>query len=279
MVAAMGCWAGNDVFVKLCAERVAAGPILAVRGAFACAMMLAIVLVGRHWRDWRALLRPLVALRCALEFGAALTSVWALSLAALATVTAITMLAPLLATAGAIALRWEQRDPTRSSALTVGFAGALLVVAPWEIQQPSPAGIASAIVCALFLALRDLASRKLAQAVSAPLLTGVTTATACLAGLALWASGDPSSAPLEAASIGLLALAAIGACIGNLLLLHALRLSDVGLVMPFRFTLLLWAAVLGGLVWDERPAPSAWLGMALIALGGTLCLRRSASSA
>lgn len=273
MVVAMGCWAGNDALVKLCAGQLPAGPILALRGAFALVLLLAVLALGRYGAHWRALARPLVALRCALEFGAALTAVWALSLAPLATVTALAMLAPMLAALGAAGMGWERTDRWRTLAIGVGMCGALLVVAPWHGPGAEPWGIASGLACALCLAARDLSTRQLAHAIPAPVLTLATTATACIAGLGLWVFDAGASHPVQATSVWALAGAAVCATAANLCLMRALRLSAVGALMPLRFTLLPWAALLGALIWDEHPTPAAWIGLGLIALGGIAGLR------
>lgn len=273
MAAAMACWAVNDALVKRCAQDLSVPQILAVRGLFAVALSLALVLLARerprpHW-----LLRPEVALRCALEVTTAASATWALSLAPLGVVTAISMTAPLWAVMGAQLLGWEIRAWPRLLGVLAGLAGALLVVQPWQNQPPAPAGVAAAFVCALCLAARDLSTRRAAQALSAPQLTLMTSASVGIAGVIAWQVLPPAQ-PLTTGHLVWLAAAALGATAGNLLLVAALRRGDLGRVMPLRFSLLLWSTLLGMLIWQERPSAMTWLGLALIAATGAAALRK-----
>jgi drug/metabolite transporter (DMT)-like permease len=273
MSAAMACWAGNDALVKLCAGTLAVGPILTLRGVFALMLVVGMLALARERPELQALLKWPVALRCGLEFGAAFSSAWALSRAPLATVTALTMLAPLLAAVGAVCLRWERAQRQRLLAVALGLGGAILVVQPWHSERPDLGGVAAALVCAVCLAARDLSTRAVAPLLSPRLLTAATTATVCVAGAVLWWAGAPVVPAAIVGALWMLAAAATCATAGSLLLVHALRRSEIGAVMPFRFSLMLWAALLGLLMWDERPSASGWLGLALIATAGIAALR------
>ncbi|WP_295380776.1 DMT family transporter [uncultured Pseudacidovorax sp.] len=273
MAAAMGCWAGNDALVKLCAHDLSVTQILAIRGLFASALALTLVLLARERLQPRALTRPAVALRCTLELATAASATWALAHAPLGVVTAITMTAPMLAVLGAQLLGWEARAWTRLLGVLAGLFGALLVVQPWQNQQPPLTGVAAAFICALCLAARDLSTRRLAQTLSARAMTLLTSATVGLAGLGVWQATAPAT-PITPSHWGLLAGAALCATAGNLLLVAALRSTHVGRVMPLRFSLLLWSTLLGMLIWQERTSALTWIGLVLIAATGAAALRK-----
>ncbi|SIR71360.1 Permease of the drug/metabolite transporter (DMT) superfamily [Pseudacidovorax sp. RU35E] len=271
----MGCWAGNDALVKLCAHDLSVTQILAIRGLFASSLALTLVLLARERLQPRALTRPAVALRCTLELATAASATWALAHAPLGVVTAITMTAPMLAVLGAQLLGWEARAWTRLLGVLAGLFGALLVVQPWQNQQPPLAGVAAAFICALCLAARDLSTRRLAQALSARAMTLLTSATVGLAGLGAWQATTPAPS-VTPWHWGLLAGAALCATAGNLLLVAALRSTHLGRVMPLRFSLLLWSTLLGMLIWQERPSTLTWAGLTLIAATGAAALRKRA---
>ena len=130
MVAAMACYALNDAFVKLSTLQFRPGQIMAVRGLFATAMVAAIAFNAGELKNWRTLLRPVVGWRSLIEITTAASSVAALALAPLATVTVFMMTAPLMITVCAMVLGWERPRGLRVLAAAIGFAGVLLVVQP-----------------------------------------------------------------------------------------------------------------------------------------------------
>ncbi|MDP9995283.1 drug/metabolite transporter (DMT)-like permease [Variovorax boronicumulans] len=264
MLVAMACYVGNDVFVKLAAQSLPPGQVLAVRGAFATIFVLAI---ARGARDgWRAALRPLVSVRCGLEITTALTSVIALSLAPLATVSTLMMTAPLMIAATAMALRWEPWRGGRLWAAAAGFAGVLLVIQPAARPEVPAAGLACALLCAASLAARDLVTRRIPVTIPSSFIAVATTLAVCLAGLLLGLVEHWT--PLTRYELGMLAAAAGCAALGNYALIVACRGVDLSVVTPFRYSLVLWALLLGYAIWGDMPRPQAAIGVLLIVAAG-----------
>ena len=264
MLMAMGCYVLNDVFVKLVAQSLPPGQVLAVRGAFATVFVLAI---ARGTRDsWRMALRPLVGVRCGLEVTTALASVVALSLAPLATVSTLMMTAPLMIAATAMALRWEPWRGGRLLAAAAGFGGVLLVIQPAARPDVPPAGLACALLCAASLAARDLVTRRIPATIPSSTIAVATTLAVCLAGLLLglverWTA-------LTRYELGMLAAAAGCAALGNYALIVACRGVDLSVVTPFRYSLIVWALLLGYEIWGDMPRPQAAVGVLLIVAAG-----------
>lgn len=269
MLVAMGCYVLNDVFVKLAAQSLPPGQVLAVRGAFATLFVLA--LARRTRAGWRTALRPIVGGRCGLEITTALSSVVALSLAPLATVSTLMMTAPLMIAATAMALRWEPWHGGRLLATAAGFAGVLLVIQPSARSEIPAAGLACALLCAASLAARDLVTRRIPAAVPSSIIAVATTLAVCLAGLLLglverWA-------PLTRHELGMLAVAAGCAALGNYALIVACRAVDLSVVTPFRYSLIVWALLLGYAIWGDMPRPEAAAGVVLIVAAGAFTIR------
>lgn len=264
MLVAMGCYVLNDVFVKLAAQSLPPGQVLAVRGAFATIFVLAIARGMRA--GWRTALRPLIGVRCGLEVTTALASVVALSLAPLATVSTLMMTAPLMIAATAMALRWEPWRGGRLLATAAGFAGVLLVIQPSARPDVPVAGLACALLCAASLAARDLVTRRIPVTIPSSTIAVATTLAVCLAGLLLgimerWA-------PLTRQEFGVLAAAAGCAALGNYALIVACRGVDLSVVTPFRYSLIVWALLLGYTIWGDIPRPQAAVGVLLIVAAG-----------
>ena len=265
MLAAMACYAVNDTFVKLTASTLPPGQVLAVRGAFATFVGLLIARAA-HLPPTRLAGGRLLALRCVLEVTTALTSVLALASAPLATTTAVMMSAPLVIGLASAMLGWEPWRGARAGAALVGFVGVLMVAQPWAGSGQLDAGIGYAFLCAASLAARDLVTRRLPATVSSAAVAVLTTAAVCLAGVALgarerWEAVAPSA-------VGCLAVAAVCTAFGNLALIAACRESDLGVVTPFRYSLVVWAMLLGFLVWGEVLDPVSLAGVALICGAG-----------
>lgn len=69
-------------------------------------------------------------------------------------------------------------------------------------------------------------------------------------------------------------LVAIGvlALLGDALLLGALRHADASTIAPLQYTQLLWAGLIGWLVFGEIPRTDTFAGMTLIVASGVLLL-------
>jgi drug/metabolite transporter (DMT)-like permease len=72
----------------------------------------------------------------------------------------------------------------------------------------------------------------------------------------------------------------IGICgtTGHLLFVHAYKLADISLVEPAMFTRMIWAAIIGYVVFLEFPEFWTWIGAGVIVIGTTLLARRESRS-
>jgi len=275
MLMAMFAYAMNDAFVKATAHALPTGQVLAVRGVFATACVLLVLQVKGQSALRGLAFHPLLAVRCGLEITTALSSVLALTRAPIATVTAIMMTAPLMVGMASSALGWESWQPRRLVLSLTGLAGVLSVVQPWNrsVATGFDSGIGLAAICAISLATRDLVTRRLPSAIPSSSVTMLITAAVCGAGFLLGLSEQWQ--PLRASSAGLLLLAAIATAAGNHALLAACRNTDLSVIAPFRYSLLLWSVLLGMLFWNEWPTDSTVVGIALLATAGILASRRT----
>lgn len=273
MVCAMALYVLNDALVKLTTRHFGPGQILAVRGLFATVVVAALAYRAGQLRDWRSLCRPIVGVRSALEIATAASSVAALSLAPLATVTAIMMAAPLIIVMATAALGWEPPRGRRIAAALLGFSGVMLVIKPSASLDGFDWGVAFALLCAASLAARDLVTRAIPPAVPSVLIALVTTMAVSVAGVALGTFETWQA--LDRAETAILAFAAICAALGNYALIAACRGVDLSVVTPFRYTIILWAIFLGYLGWGEAPDVPSMLGIALISATGLYSLYTS----
>ena len=78
----------------------------------------------------------------------------------------------------------------------------------------------------------------------------------------------------DAATLGLLVAGGLIGGVGQLLLTEALRRAPVAVVAPFDYTQLVWASILGFLVWGETPKPLTLVGALVVAGSGIYILFR-----
>jgi drug/metabolite transporter (DMT)-like permease len=265
----MACFVSNDTLVKYVSQSLPAPQLIFLRGAFATVLLLAIALGMGATRQMASLLDRRVLLRAlfdALATFAYLTSLFHLPIG---NATAINMATPLVITVFAVVLLRERVALARWLAIAVGFTGVLLVV------QPSGTAFnAYALLCVVATVLhagRDLTTRTIAVAIPSILVT-VSTALAVTLLAAAW-SAVTGWQPIAARQVGLLAAASLFLSGGYYLLTIAMRGGEMSVIAPFRYTGLLFAIVLGYLVWGDVPNALAWTGIALLVAAGLYVLR------
>jgi len=84
---------------------------------------------------------------------------------------------------------------------------------------------------------------------------------------------------VTASQLGLLAAASVFLCGGYFLLIVSMRGGEMSVIAPFRYTGLLFALVLGYLVWGDAPNALAWAGIALLVAAGLYVLHSQRSRA
>jgi drug/metabolite transporter (DMT)-like permease len=270
MCIAMALFVINDTLVKIAAAELPTAQILFVRGLFASALICAVVWRQGLHRELRVLRDRAVLGRCLIELFVAYTYIAALAHLAIADITAILLLSPLMITVMAALVLKEPVRWRRWAAVIAGFLGMLLVIKP---GAPSFQGAAIlAVLSTMGVALRDVTTRNLSK--DAP-----TLLIAAASVVVLMASGGLLSlvapwVPVSAANLVVLACAAVTVLIGNIAIIIAFRDVDVSAVSPFRYTVILWALIAGYLVFGDIPAGLQWVGIGLIVISGLYTLYR-----
>ncbi|WP_323767427.1 DMT family transporter [Marinovum sp.] len=270
----MGSMAGftfNDTFVKLTAGEVPLFQLVFLRGVIAS---LFLFLLARHLgalrldlsrRDWL-----LVGVRSLTEVGATVFFLSALFRMPLANVTAILQILPLSVALGAALFLREPVGWRRWIAIAVGFGGMLLIV------RPGPEGFSDATLFALVAVvcstLRDLATRSMSVKVPSLLVSFAGALSVMVfAGLASLPGGWQPIAPQNAAFIVIASVFILGAYLCSVMVM---RVGEVSFTAPFRYTGLIWALILGYLVWGDFPQPLTLLGAFIVVATGVFSLWR-----
>jgi drug/metabolite transporter (DMT)-like permease len=197
----------------------------------------------------------------------------AISMIPLADAYTITFIAPLLVTVFSIPLLGERVGWRRWSAVLAGFAGVLIVIRPalgmpdWALLLP--------LLTAIGFALYQILTRKVSAVPG-------ETSFAMLFHVA-WVGSAIMTAylPLVWQPVALfdwLPMVAMGALggLGHLILIRALTVAPASLLAPFIYTQIVWALILGYLVFGDLPDVWMLLGGAVIVASGLYVFYREA---
>lgn len=274
MVAAMFGFALEDVLIKQLAGSLPMGQVIALIGCGGALNFGILTIVRGRRLVSPALLSGPVMLRNLAEGIAAASFVTAIVLTTLSSASAILQTTPLALTLGAALFLGEAVGWRRWTAIGVGFVGVLLII------QPGMAGFMPAsllaVVAVAAVALRDLASRAIPADVTGMQLAAWAFATLIPTGLLVMLAMGTAPVMPAAPDLVRLAGAFVVGGIGYYALVGATRTGEVAVVVPFRYTRLVFAMILGALAFGERPDPLMLAGAALIVGAGVYTIWREA---
>ncbi len=271
MMVSLACFTFSDTFMKLLAGVVPLFQLLFLRGLLTTALIIGLrgKLGTLHFniarRDWW-----LIALRCLTEVLTAYFFLTALFHMPLANVSAILQALPLTVTLGAALFLREAVGWQRMAAIAVGLCGVMMIVQPgtdgftiWSIY---------ALIAVALVTARDLITRQLSPDVPSITVTLVTAAGVTIPfGIA---SIFQPWVPVGA-SEGLLILgAAVFVLGGYYFSVRVMRVADPSFTAPFRYSGLVWALIVGWLVFGDWPGPLTMSGAVIVVATGLFTLYR-----
>ncbi|WP_332686749.1 DMT family transporter [Bosea sp. (in: a-proteobacteria)] len=263
----------NDVLGKWLVATYTVGQLLLLRSAAALAVLAPFAIR----QGARSFLRPeqpgLQILRVVL--GATESALFYLAVAylPLADTMTIWLAAPVWAVALAALVLGERVDLSRWLAAIVGFIGVAIALDPSSAALSMPALVA--LVGSVLFACMMIAGRKL-RGTPDVVLVGWQTFGTLLIGLGLLPFGWVTPTLADTALLGLLGIVAL---VAHLCVTRSLKLAEASVVVPYQYTLIVWALLFGWLVFGDWPKPAMLLGAALIVAAGLvlLVLERRAS--
>jgi len=191
----------------------------------------------------------------------------ALSMMPLAGAVAINFSAPLFATIAAIFLFHERVGRARWAALVVGFLGVLLITNPGSgaFQLGAVFALANAILYGtVTAAVRGMSATESAETLTMYQMVILT---------ALFALGLSFGVVVPDWTDGLLlVLNGVSNGIGQYWWTRSLHLAPASAVGPFYYFSLVWAIILGFLMWGDLPTVSLIAGSAIVVGSGLILL-------
>ncbi len=266
MVLAMLGFAIEDMFIKLLADALPVGQIIGLLGLGGAIIFAAILVMQRQPLFTRAMLSGPVLLRSLGELVGTLGFVTAIALTPISSASAILQATPLMVTLGAAVFLREPVGWRRWSAILVGFCGVLLII------RPGMEGFdwlsLFAVQGVVGLAIRDLATRRVPSATTSMQLSFLAFLTLVPAAAILLAI---TGTPLVSATLpqwGLMTGALVIGVIAYYGIVAAMRVGEVSFVTPFRYSRMIFALVVGVVVFGERPDAWVLIGSAIIVASG-----------
>lgn len=183
----------------------------------------------------------------------------ALAITPIARVTALSFTSPLFMAVISVLVLGEVMRVRRWAATILGFVGAIIIIRPGiaEIDTGSMLVLGSALSWAVCMAFIKM----LGRTDSSMTITGYATLLMAILSLApalmVWKWPEPH------AWLWLMFIGVIGT-FGQLAVAEALKQADATAVMPFDFLKLIWATLLGFVLFSELPDTFTWIGAAVI---------------
>jgi drug/metabolite transporter (DMT)-like permease len=218
----------------------------------------------------------LYSVRCLLGLASMLCWFTALALLPLALAAALSFTAPLFATVMAALVLKETVRLRRWTATTVGFVGVLVILWP-QLRMPDTAGFSTGAILAILstilsvivsLIVKRLSATEPANAIVTYMVL-IMTPMSLVPAIFVWTWPPPET------WIWLVSMGALGS-LGHICYVRAFAMADASAVMPYDYTRLLFAALLGWILFAEVPTAWTWAGGVIIVCSAIYIAHREA---
>ena len=189
----------------------------------------------------------------------------------LADATALSFSAPLFATVGAALFLGEKVGLRRWTAIAVGFAGMLIIVRPGivELSIPAMLAMANAVMTAINGLTAKVLTRTERPETIVLYLYVLTMPLSAIPAIFVWQTP---------AMVDVFWLAVMGVLValGHICLTRAYAAADASAIQPYDFAKVVFASIIGFVLFSELPDLWTWLGIFIIFAATVYTARREA---
>ncbi len=243
--------------------------VIAVR-SWLILMMIPLILAVRGELGELRVKRPIThLLRGMLGFLAPFTFFSSLKTLPLADATVVFFSAAFILTAASALVLKEQVGIHRWSAVVIGFVGVVIAMDP---QGGGPVGAYLLVLCAaviyafIFISGKQLSKQDSVISLVFSLHLGMGVSASALLPW-VWV-------PVNAEVLGILMLMAMIALVAHFVFTLAFARADVSVLAPFEYTALIWATIIGYVIWLDFPTTRVWAGAVIIIGCGLYVIHR-----
>jgi len=192
----------------------------------------------------------------------------ALALLPLSQAVALSFTTPLFATMGAALVLHEQVRGRRWAATVIGFLGVLVIARPEAsgISMGMLLAIASSVISAAVTLIVKRLSRTESSSAIVTYMVLIMTPMSLVPALFVWQAPPLATWPFLV-GMGLAGTA------GHLCYVRSFSMADASAVLPYDYSRMLFAALIGYFAFSEVPDQWTWVGSGIIA-GATLYIAR-----
>ena len=271
MVAAMGCFTLVDLLIKIASQTLPVGQVMMTLGAGSTAVFAALIFARGEAVRLAPLRQPAMLLRNAGDILAGITMSLALAYVPISIIGAVIQAVPLMLTAAAALFLGERVGIRRISAILVGFSGVLFIIQPGKSDFDLM--VVLAVIAAVGLTIRDLGTKLVSRDVSTLLVSFYASVLYTLSGSALLLISGGATLPDGGTLVQFAAMISLGA-LGYICVTNAVRVGDMSVVSPFRYSRMLFSVAVGIIILGEEVNSMMMFGCALTIGAGLYIWRR-----
>ena len=263
----------NDAMAKYLTQSYPVGQVMALRGLSIIMLLIAFLFFMNNLKALKIFSWKGHLLRAGAMTGSTFFFITGLSLLPITDAIAIAFVAPILTTILGIIILREAVSWKRWVAIFVGFFGVIIILQPtsdaFKIAAIAPMGAAA------FGAARDVITRAMSGSENSLSILFTSMLMITIAGFLTyplgWSAVKPSHIWIFITSSLLVGLA-------QYLMIEAFRLGEVALISPFKYSSLLWATLIGLVIWNDLPSKHVVLGAFILILSGIYLLRNEVTN-
>jgi drug/metabolite transporter (DMT)-like permease len=259
----------SDAFSKWLSQTYSVGQIMSLRNVFVLVPMFIILWRKDSFHELRVHSWKAQLFRSGFHIAAAIFFITSIGVLPLADVHAIGFAGPIFIAAVSPLMLGEHVGWHRWTAILIGFGGVLIMLRPTG-ESFTLLGLfpLAAALCASF---RDLVTRKMSRTETSMSMLFVSSVAVIVAGMV--------TLPIDWKPLtwtSLLLFVANGLVNGgaHFLIIEAYRLGQAPVVSPFKYSILLWAALFGYMVWGHVPDRWIVIGAIPVVASGLYILHR-----
>jgi len=267
----MGCLTLCDLLIKIACQTLPVGQVMIVFGVGSITVFLGLMRIKGESVRLSPFTNSAVVLRNIGDLIAINGMCLALVFVPISTIGAVIQTVPLMVTAAAALFLGERVGTRRWLAIVIGFLGTIFVIQPGAANFDITTTFV--LIAAVGMALRDITTKLVRENFSTLLLSSYTSVLFIISGSFLLFISGGVSIP----DIGMMAMLAAMVASGSLgffFTTKAVRLGDVSVVIPFRYTRILFSLAAGTLILGEQVNAIMLFGSALTILSGLYIWRR-----